>query len=235
MDGTVNSPGLRASTAAPTWRRFALALVVSILFHAVAVIGLRAGIGTGNGPTRSVSMLTARLVTQQVTGHDQGHDMQHSLVQVTAGSPDGHSTAERSERAQSADSVARSTLHSGSGTLPFDYLKTGYYYPAAHVHKPPSAIGDINFEYPPNSPIREGMVFAKVLINARGGVDMVVVENAEPAGVFDDVAVKALINAKFSPGLMHGIPVPTQLLVEIRYRDPGGNFIPGTGITLKNR
>lgn len=235
MAGTLNGSGLRASTAAPTWRRFALALGVSIVFHAVAVFGLRAGIGAGAGPTGNVSMLTAHLVTKHDLGHDQGNDIRQAPAQVAAVSPDGHSTVDRAAQVQPAESAKGSTRPSGSGTLPFDYLRTGYYYPATHVHKPPSAVGDINFEYPPNSPIRDGMVFAKVLINARGGVDMVVVENAEPAGVFDDVAVRDLLNAKFSPGLMHGIPVPTQLLVEIRYKDPGGNFIPGTSISLKNR
>ena len=245
MAGTLNGSGLPAGTAAPTWRRFAWALVVSAVLHGVAVFGVRAGIGEGWGATGEHRFLTARLMpvpNEKTPQHNPGP----APATVIALSPDGRPAPVVADPAKEPPPPATAAgagsgpnlagQHAtGTGSLPFDYLKTGHYFPARHVHKPPAAIGDINFEYPANTTIRDGVVFAQVLINARGNVDMVIVDSAEPAGVFDNVAVRDLLDAKFSPGLMHGVPVPTELMVEIRYKDPGGSFIPGANITLKNR
>jgi len=83
--------------------------------------------------------------------------------------------------------------------------------------------------------LRNGVVQARVLINARGGVDDAIVVAADPPGVFDAAAVKALLKARFSPGSLHGIAVASQLLVEIRYEDPGSSSLPGVSISVNNR
>ena len=97
----------------------------------------------------------------------------------------------------------------------------------------PTAKGDIVFEYPEDSQLRDGIVQVRVLINAQGTVDDAIVEVADPPGVFDAAAVKALLRAKFSPGSLHGIAVASQLIVEVIYKDPGSSTLPGVNLSVK--
>lgn len=221
--------------AAPYRRRFAFALAVSLALHAAAMFGLRAGLGAGSAGVGPVA-LNARLVPLQ--------DMADTAAPAGASPPGMETPASDgiAARPRDAQALARGGGENrppgrpgAPGALPFNFIQAGYYYLASKVHKPPAAIGDIDFQYPENSPLKDGMVQARVLINARGSVDDVIVEVSEPPGVFDAAAIKSLLTGKFSPGLLHGIPVPTQIAVEVRYMDPGSSTLPGVNIAVKNK
>jgi protein TonB len=61
-------------------------------------------------------------------------------------------------------------------------------------------------------------VVLQLLINERGSVDEVAVVRAEPSGVFEKSALAAFDSARFSPGILFGAAVKSQLLVEVQYR-----------------
>lgn len=217
------------SETAPTRRRFAFALALSLALHAAVVVGVRAGRGAGS-PGERVSagnLLTARLVPLEAA----------ALQMTPEATPTDSPTRSVSESVApaAADAARKPRRPLASGTLPLDFIQAGYYYLASKVHKPPVLLGDIHFEYPDNSPLRNGIVQARVLVNARGSVDDAIIETADPPGVFDAVAIRALLAAKYSPGLLHGFAVPTQLMVEVRYLDPGSSTLPGVNISVKQR
>lgn len=62
---------------------------------------------------------------------------------------------------------------------------------------------------------REGKVVLRVDVAADGTVEHAVVERAEPAGVFDQVALEAVKRWKFKPGTKDGKPVGGQVRVPI--------------------
>lgn len=82
---------------------------------------------------------------------------------------------------------------------------------------PPKPLHDIDPLYPPEAGSREGTVAIQLLINERGMVDNVVVINSFPKGMFDDSAIQAFKSAHFSPGLFLGIPVKSQLIIEVEF------------------
>ena len=219
--------------AAPFRRRFAFALAVSLALHAAAVFGVRAGLGTGNTGSGTF-VINARLVSLQDIA-DPATLADASLPSVETAASDNTVARPRDAQAPAkveGENKARRQA-SAAGALPLNFIQAGYYYLASKVHQPPVAIGDIDFQYSENSPLRDGMVQARVLINARGSVDDVIVEVSEPPGVFDAAAIKALLTGKFSSGLLHGLPVPTQIEVEVRYKDPGASALPGVNVSVK--
>jgi hypothetical protein len=223
--------------AASFRRRFALALALSLALHTAAVFGLRAGRGAGAdgstpGPHRVA--LLARLVAAADQGDETGRVSAESASAASEQAlPAPRSTDQGTTAGSSGD--GRPRRPAAAGALPLDLARVGYYYLASRLQVPPKALGDIPFEYPEDSPLRIGVVQARVLINVRGGVDDAIVEMADPPGVFDAAAVKALLKARFSPGSLHGIAVASQLLVEISYTDPGSSTLPGVGISVRNR
>lgn len=210
-------------------RRLLLAIAASIALHATAVATLRAGRGEGaGGGTSAATRLTARLVTQSEAGVP-------SSPPASSAAAAEHAMQEALASRRQAGRSDRPTRPAASGTLPLDIVRTGQYYLASRLQVPPRAIGDLLLEYPEDSPLRDGVVVARVLINARGGVDEAIIEAADPPGVFDSAAVKGLLKSRFSPGSLHGIAVASQLLLEVRYRAPGNSTLPGVSISEKPR
>jgi protein TonB len=68
-------------------------------------------------------------------------------------------------------------------------------------------------------PGTRGRVVLELLIAADGSVDTINVERAEPGGVFEEAAVKAFSQARFSPAMKRGAAVPAVLRVEVSFGD----------------
>lgn len=60
-----------------------------------------------------------------------------------------------------------------------------------------------------------GRVKLRVHIAADGNIDAVDVLEAEPRGMFEDAALKALLNSRFLPAMKDGLNVPSEKLLEI--------------------
>jgi len=91
------------------------------------------------------------------------------------------------------------------------------YLGGARLDPGPQPIGDIEPEYPDSGFMREGTVVLRVLIDEAGHVDNVAVVRATPRGAFEDAAIEAFGKALFSPGRAAGVPVKSQITVEVHF------------------
>ncbi len=82
---------------------------------------------------------------------------------------------------------------------------------------PPRLLSEIDLVYPESAGLREGRVVLRILINERGIVDNVMVTQAFPKEFFDEAAMAAFRTALFSPGKFLGVPVKSQLLIEVEF------------------
>lgn len=103
-------------------------------------------------------------------------------------------------------------------------------YRAVGLDPPPRPLNDIEPEYPLTQGLREGVVVLRLLINEKGIVDEAIVVRSFPPGVFDSSAVVAFGSAKFSPGMFLGLPVKSQLTVEVEFMPTNrGAAVSGRG------
>lgn len=146
-------------------------------------------------------------------------------------------SAEQTRQSESAEivltrgaeqkSVSRSNQPAANGMAinhqPSDYR-------AAGLDPPPTPLHDIEPEYPTHQGLREGVVVLRLLINEKGIVDEAIVVRSFPPGVFESSAVVAFGSAKFSPGMFLGLPVKSQLTVEVEFMPTNrGAAVSGRG------
>jgi TonB family protein len=186
--------------ATPVRWRLAWAVAASIALHAAVVVAVH--------PSRAVwrphdTALTARLVSA-----GERRD-QPPLARSTPvpGGPAGEASA-----AESPPEPAPLALPAPPE------LSLARYYLASELQQQPEPLQPVEPEAPAESGSREGFVHLRLMINERGGVDEASVVRAEPSGVYEKSALAAFANAQFSPGVRSGVPVKSQILVEVQYR-----------------
>jgi len=91
------------------------------------------------------------------------------------------------------------------------------YLGGARLDPGPQPIGEIEPKYPDSGLMREGTVVLRVLVDETGHVDNVAVVRATPKGAFEDAAIEAFGKALFSPGRAAGVPVKSQITVEVHF------------------
>ena len=116
----------------------------------------------------------------------------------------------RIEQAAPARSATPSPANAALAPEP-DYLF------GARLDPGPRPLGDIQPEYPESANLQEGKVVLRLLISATGVVDNAAVVRAEPKGLFEDAALEAFRAARFSPGMVLGTPVKSQITVEVEF------------------
>ncbi len=111
-----------------------------------------------------------------------------------------------------ANPVASAAATQARGLPPApDYLAAGQLDPG------PTPLSEIEPEYPEAAGSLRGAVILRLLISDQGVVDDVSVVRAAPEGVFDAAAVAAFRAATFSPGRVLGVPVKSQLTIEVAF------------------
>lgn len=89
--------------------------------------------------------------------------------------------------------------------LPTDLLEVG-----------PVVIEDIPGDPPELQGRSEsGTMVLTLLINANGTVDQVIVESSDLPDIFAEVARRDFLTTRFSPGVRNGLPVPTEMRIEL--------------------
>jgi len=91
------------------------------------------------------------------------------------------------------------------------------YYAAKDVDVRAAPIGDIEPADPDLSGTIGGSVLLRLEISARGSVDRVVVVRADPDYAFGPGAFAAFERARFSPARKAGMPVPSEMVIELHY------------------
>lgn len=103
-------------------------------------------------------------------------------------------------------------------------------YRAGGMDPGPVPLGEIDPEYPEAAGKRQGIVRLTLLINEEGIVDEAIVVYSRPAAMFDDAAVTAFSQARFTPGKFMGIPVKSRLTVEVEFTPINrGGAVTGRG------
>ena len=82
-------------------------------------------------------------------------------------------------------------------------------------------MGEVNLIYPaiPYQQRLGGSVTLSIFVNERGGIDKTVIVESKPAGVFDEAALQAVAELKFSPAIKDGKPVKNRKTIAVNF-DP---------------
>lgn len=91
------------------------------------------------------------------------------------------------------------------------------YYPAGQLDVRPEALDEIKPVYPEAAENIGGEVILLLLIDETGAVREVTVEEANPPGVFEESAINAFKNARFSPAFKNSEWVRSRVLIRVRY------------------
>jgi len=95
-----------------------------------------------------------------------------------------------------------------------------HYWPPRRLDVRPQVKTHVMPAYPKELPSGvRGRVVLDVFVSLAGAVDRVQVVRAEPAGRFEQSAVKAFAAARFTPGMRKGKPVPSRLRIEVTFGD----------------
>lgn len=97
-------------------------------------------------------------------------------------------------------------------------LPQPYYHSALELDQRAMPKAEIMPPYPDAAGDLQGFVVLRLLINEAGKVDETIVVRSEPEGIFDSTARDAFGGALFTPGIKNGIPVKSQMMIEVRYR-----------------
>ena len=116
----------------------------------------------------------------------------------------------RVEPAATAQPAVRSPTEPALAPAP-DYLL------GARLDPGPRPLGSIEPEYPESANLQEGKVVLRLLISDTGVVDEAAVVRAEPKGLFENAALDAFRVARFSPGMVLGTPVKSQITIEVEF------------------
>jgi protein TonB len=199
--------------------RIAAAIAAAIALHA-AILVLRPGLASGQRSAAPATVLAVRLLHAPAT----------AVAVVAAAAPEPTAVLARAEparlpppppdrKADRNEAVsAPSPPGSRSDPAPQRALADAPdYIPGLRLDPGPRPLDEIDPDYPDTVNLRSGTVVLRLLISDTGRVDDVSVVRAEPAGVFEQAAIDAFARARFAPGMAGGVPVKSQIRVEVEF------------------
>ncbi len=92
-----------------------------------------------------------------------------------------------------------------------DYRLSGTLNPPPRIVDAPEPV------YPAGTENEEGTVVLRILISAGGTIDDVAVVRSLPPRLFDESALTVFRAAKVTPGYLMGVPVKSQITLELKY------------------
>lgn len=98
-------------------------------------------------------------------------------------------------------------------------LPKPYYYRASELTERPLTLAAIEPSFPSGAP-DTGRVKMRLYISEGGSVDAIDVTEADPAGEFEQAALRAFAEARFRPGYKDGTAVKSQIALEVRFGEP---------------
>ncbi len=98
-----------------------------------------------------------------------------------------------------------------------DEIRRAQYFAKNILQNGPVPLSDIQPVYPEKAGSIQGVVVLTIYVNERGGVDEIVVVRTFPEGLFEQSAVEAFSKALFSPGTKLGVPVKSQMTIEVSF------------------
>ena len=134
-----------------------------------------------------------------------------SQVPLASASGSGRTARTAVEPAPAASMpAARSQAEPGLPPAPA-YLSGGRLDPG------PRPLQDVEPAFPDEAGQQHGIVVLRLLINEFGVVDQAAVVRSVPKGLFEKSALEAFTAARFSPGMVLGLPVKSQVTIEVEF------------------
>jgi protein TonB len=217
---------------------FLAALAAAVAIHAALLVG-HGSSGTSGVARSPRSLLLVRML--EARPDRLGEPARDGPLSVAPGSPDAslersdHSLRDEPRAApaqigaetrpigdnrssDSAGSAAAAAAQRARPTRPEEGLPPvpGYLL-GAQLDARPFPLYEIEPAFPPEADLQEGVVTLRILIGATGNVDNVAVVSASPPGLFERSALDAFESAKFSPGMVLGVAVKSQMTVEVNF------------------
>lgn len=199
------------------------AVMAAVALHAAVLLmpPLRTAAHTQpRGSALLARVISSPLVTTTQEGgmvlHSQSHRPIASPKKLTAGEPGVAPKVKarvETKATETAASMEPTAPLAPEQPLPpaFDYL------PATKLDQGPTPLHDIEPVYPIEAELQDGRVILRLLIDEMGSVDQAEVVRATPSGLFENAAIEAFGSAKFSPGMLLGVPVKSQVTIEVRF------------------
>lgn len=210
-------------------RRFGVALGCSLLLHFALLVGVRVSLSSGPEEVRQV-MISARLMNVALPSPSPAA-LPPTIVAAakkvpavvppeTAPAPPEPAPAPPSSAVPAA--APPSSTPAPPSSLPAVELPVAEdptYYPAAKVDVHPQSLKKIEPTYPDAAADAgiQGQVTLLLLIDEYGVVRDASVADAKPEGWFEDSALAAFKNARFTPAERKGRAVKSRVLIRVTY------------------
>lgn len=135
-----------------------------------------------------------------------------SLPATTTGTPPASTSP-----SQAAEGIVHMAA-AGTAVRGIIALPVQHYFPVGELDAKPEARGSVPLDYPQDVPLVPlSRVVLSLLIDERGEVNKVVVESADSPRELEDLASRAFMGARFSPGMRSGTAVKSRLRVEVTF------------------
>ena len=98
-------------------------------------------------------------------------------------------------------------------------LRGEFIFSIADLDRAPREISRIKPQYPPRAEMRrvEGHVQYRFLVDENGTISRISILQADPEGMFEDAALRAIARWKYAPGLIDGRPVATWVIGTVTF------------------
>lgn len=248
MSGTVTKPDL---SGARSLRRLGAALAVSIALHGWFVWGVRVvaprpvsesgAIRATLAPVTAKSAVAdrppvpAEVRTTVVSRPPAIADVPNAPKPTASPSvapsavpqpPDPERIAALPEPIDTHAAVPETSTFGPALELP--QIEDPEFYPARQLDVLPRPLDEVALRYPETAADQDlsGRVVLLILIDELGMVVEASVISADPAGVFEEVALESFRNVMFSPAIRHGRAVKSRLPVEVNFDAKVGSMKP---------
>lgn len=221
MSGSSSAIGIEHRPLTPpggteSAERLALTLAGSLLVHFALIFGMQihdAGSSRAPAPPVRAKTFEARL--------EHAAPMPATPPPAETTLPEDAPPAPPGDTAKPPSSTPEHMEELPSVELPL--LEDPVYYPAAEVDVHPAALHFIQPPFPDAASAAgvNGSVILLLLLDESGVVREISVEEASPPGYFEQSALDAFRNARFSPAQRQGRPVKSRMRIKVAYeQDP---------------
>lgn len=184
--------------------KFFLYLILSSIVHAGLFFALAFdGLKSAESGSRIVDQSSNTLLATI--------NIQPSLSHYPATAKPKGNTLAATARNQPNSKISPSRTN-GTSTILMRYFK------GEELTLQPKLRGNIALDNPESTTMPEaGTVQLRLLLNAKGSVDKVIIDNTSLPETFVESVKYSFLTATFEPGEIDGLPVQSQFIVEIRY------------------
>ncbi|MBU0592919.1 MAG: TonB family protein [Gammaproteobacteria bacterium] len=220
MSGQVTHSG------AETAEKLALTLAASLILHFALIFGLQ--IRSAPSSSHVSRVIQARLVEAPdiapavVTAQPPEPESLVVEAQEAPLPPPDPPVFETAAAVTPLASAAVPEMNTSLPSIEVPLIEDPTYYPALEVDVHPTALQIIRPTYPDEAASSNvtGSVVLVLLLDESGKVQELSVEDANPSGMFEQSALDAFRNARFSPAQRNGRVVKSRMRIKVTYELP---------------